>query len=62
MSLHLCDNLINVILINWDIFLSTEYIIGSQIFSEMLNHHQYNDLIDLVKSSFVLQVLYNTVL
>ena len=62
MSLHLCDNLINVILINWDIFLSTEYISGSQIFSEMLNPHQYNDFIDLVKSSFVLQVLYNTVL
>ena len=33
-----------------------------QVFSEMLNPHQYNDFIDLVKISFVVQMLYNTVL
>ena len=43
-------------------FLSTEYTIGPQLFSEMLNPHQYNDFIDLVKPSFVAQVFYNTVL
>ena len=29
MSLHLCDNLVNVVLIKWDIFLFTEYVIGA---------------------------------
>ena len=29
MTLHLCDNLVNVVLIKWDIFLFTEYVIGA---------------------------------
>ena len=35
---------------------------GSQVSSEMLNPHQYNDFIDLVKNYFVVQMFYNTVL
>ena len=35
---------------------------GNQVFAQMLNPHQYNDFIDLVKSYFVVQMFYNTVL
>ena len=65
MSLHLCENLIKCYFDNlghvfiYQVHWSSK---GSQVFSEMLNPHLYNDFIDLVKSSFVVQVLYNTVL
>ena len=47
-------------------FLSTEYINGApkeaSSFLKCLNSHQYNEFIDLVKSYFVVEVLYNAVL
>ena len=54
----LFDNLGHVF-IHWVHYWSSK---GSQLFSEMLNPHQYNDFIDLVKRSFVAQVFHNTVL
>ena len=52
MSLHLCDNLIKCyfnnlehVFTHWVHYWSFK---GSQMFSEMLNPHQYNDFIDLV--------------
>ena len=52
------DNLGDVF-IHWVHYWSSK---GSHLFSEMLNPHQYNDFINLVKRSFVAQVFYNTVL
>ena len=60
MSLHLCDSLIKCYFDNLGHVVHYWSSTGSQLFSEMLNPHQYNNFIDLVKSSFVVQVFYNT--
>ena len=66
MSLHLCDNLIKCYFDNLGyVFIHRVHYWsskGSQLFSEMLNHRQYDDFIDSVKRYFVAQVFYNTML
>ena len=66
MALNLCDNLIKCyfdnlghLFIHWVHYWSSK---ESQVFTEMLIPYQCNNFVDLVKSSFLFQVIYNTVL